>query len=214
MINLLHKNKRLLVTGRTGGGKSSFIQYHLENEATEDVIFICDVKDEWCYRLGIEKTVEFENIKPTSKIVCFNPLDFPDYNAAFDDYCLFIQAFAEVSNKVILAVFEELQTFVTSYVMPRSFLDILVRGRKSKINMLMASTQPNLIHNSIRASLSEIVVFGQSDDNAIKHSYSLGVNGVEELPDLRFYRKKVGGKPALHEIRFSKKGVDIIRISD
>ncbi len=214
MIDLSHKNNRKLCTGRTGSGKSSFTDYFLTKEAKFDICFICDIKGEWAHRLKVSETLDLATVKGNERFVCFNPLDDPEPEEAFEDFNCYVFNFAAAGKRHVLAVYEELQTFVNTRTLPRSFLDCLVRGRKHRLDMLMLSTQPNLIHNSIRASISEVISFGQSDDNAVKYSRALGIDNVESLPDLQFYRKSVGQAPTLQEIRFSKSGIDIVSLSD
>jgi hypothetical protein len=213
-MHLGHKNNRKLITGRTGAGKSSFTDYFLRKEAKFDICFVCDIKDEWAHRLGVVPTTDFSKITGREKFVVFNPLNDPAPEEAFEDFCLFVFTFCDLAGKHVLVVFEELQEFVNHRTMPDNFRACLVRGRKHRLDMLMLSTQPNMIHNSIRSNISEVISFGQADENSTKYSRHLGIEGVQDLQDCVFYRKAIGKAPEKYEIRFTKKGIDIVSLSD
>jgi len=215
MIDILHKSRRTLVTGRTASGKSSLVEWLILNEYQDySKIFVYDFEGEWCQRLGVVPVTSLGEIaRSKERIICYDPVN-EITDDPFDDYCLFVFEFAKSLRQKILVVIDELQMFVNVHALPTNFMSMLLRGRRYKIDMICISQQPNLIHNAVRSQVSEIATFGQSDSNAMKFTRSFGIfdDEVTKLDDLEFFRKRCGtGEIQKFKLNFTKKGVDIIR---
>lgn len=164
-----------------------------------DKVFIFDPEAEFAERLNVELTnnladlaqLPFNPNKKQNRIVCYASDDIP-VNSDFEEFCLFVFEYCKVANQTVLVVIDELQRYVNAHALPDSFVDCVFRGRRYGLTMLLASQQANLIHNSIRSSITEVVSFAQSDENAIKFGKAVGIEGVERLPDMDCLIKRMG----------------------
>lgn len=184
-----------MITGRSGSGKTSYLLSEIE-AGSFDVVFIFDDEHEFAQRLGLPILASLGELafqgpprKPT--VICYAD-DTSSVNDAFDEFCLFVFEYARVANQRILLVVDELQRYVNAYIQSEAFTQCLFRGRRYGLSLLLASQQANLIHNSIRSSITSVVSFAQADINATKFARNLGIEGVEDLPDLEFISKTVG----------------------
>lgn len=196
MQNLKRKATRTLVTGRSGSGKSSYLEFAIRTD-NADRIFIFDPEGEFSERLHLPITTQLADItqlndgRPQNRIVCYASDDSP-VNTDFEDFCLFVFEYCKVANQTVLIVIDELQRYVNAYSLPDAFVDAMFRGRRYGLNMLLSSQQANLIHNSVRSTITQVVSFAQSDENAIKFGRMVGIEGVEKLPDMHCRIKRMG----------------------
>ena len=110
-------------------------------------------------------------------------------------------------------VVDELQRYVNSYEIPFDFKECLLRGGKYGLDMIVASQQPNLIHNSIRSSVSDFICFGQGDVNAVKYAERFGIEGISMLKPLEFFWYKIGeDRPKKYKLVFKPKAIEITPI--
>jgi AAA+ ATPase superfamily predicted ATPase len=216
-LNILHKSRRVLITGRTSTGKSSLAQYIIENECKDyEKVIVYDFEGEWAKRFNVPLFTTLQQtgaalVSTTQRIICYDPIDAVS-DDPFEDYNTFVFEFCKRSGVKVLALYDELQQHVDAYRFKPRFSQILLRGRRSQIDMIMISQQPNFVHNSVRSQVSEIAVFGQGDINAIKFTEAFGIDRQEimDLDDLEFIRKSVGSRDIQRGIiTFSPKGVDI-----
>jgi hypothetical protein len=184
----------MLVTGRTGSGKSSFLEWFIRNEGDYSKVFIFDAEGEFAQRLKCKPVYNLTELnKETGKFVCFDPQHFNGpIQEAFEEFCLYLFCYAQAANEKVLGLIDELQTYVNAYSLPEPFMDCLLRGRRYRLDLLLASQQANFIHNAVRSSLSDVVSFGQADTNAVKFVERIGIEGVMELEDLHFIWKTIG----------------------
>lgn len=214
-------SKRVLITGRTGSGKSSLMLWWVcTSYKSYYKVLVFDINGEFFQRLIKTKALEdvqlLDNlgkmVDDKSPIVCYEPPDSELPAVPFDHFCWWCFELAKASPKPVLMVIDELQTYVNSYGAPASFLTCLLRGRKYGLDMLLASQQANIIHNTIRSSVSDVIAFGQGDIQAVKYVERFGIFGVHQLKQTEFFWHKVGtDKPEKHQLVF-KDGGAIVEI--
>jgi DNA helicase HerA-like ATPase len=212
-MDLRHKASHVLVTGRSGTGKSELVERLIREKVKQDKIFIFDFEGEFVERFPDADTAGnvAEMLQSDfGKIVifdCSNENDHPDVAAAFDDFCFAVFAFATEFDGGTLAVFDELQNFVNSDTCPVEFKNCIERGRRRNLDLIYISQAPNLLHNIIRTQTTESYAFAQADENAVKYSKALGfdADAIMDLPDLHYFHKKIGHPPERGEIVFENK---------
>ena len=215
-LDLKHKAVHILVTGRSGTGKTTFVQQEIEKTGHSKV-FIFDPESEFGQRLGDKATIVYSPqdmadsddpaLPKNKRIVIFDASGSADWQESFCVFCLFCYGFALEYPARILMVVDELQEYVDSDHYPREFADCIRRGRRYQLDMIYISSQPNLLHNSIRAQTTDSVAFAQADGVAIKFNKDLGFDAeaVADLPDLQYFRKRTGERPKKGEIKFDKR---------
>jgi hypothetical protein len=214
-LDLKHKAVHILVTGRSGTGKTTFVEQEIRN-TKHDKVFIFDPESEFGFRFGDSADVVTsvadmaDNDDPAlpkhQRIVIYDASADPDWQESFCLFCCFCYNFALEFPGRILMVIDELQEYVDDSHYPGEFADCIRRGRRYQLDMIYISSQPNLLHNSIRAQTTDSVAFAQSDGVAIKFNKELGFDAeaISLLPDLHFFRKRTGAPPKKGEIKFDK----------
>lgn len=170
-MNLNHRSTKILVTGQSGSGKSTYFVRFISNAALGiyDKIFIFDHVGEISPRMGIPSVGSEEELIQSferDKIIIFDPsVLFPgETDIAWDFFCEW--CFERSSNNMgyskLLAV-DELQMFANTQRLSWEQCLVVETGRKFELDFLAISQQMNLIHNRLRNQLTEIVSFRQTD---------------------------------------------------
>lgn len=184
-----HQSYKLLVTGNSGSGKTSYFVKFLQ-ASDHDRIFIYDHQGELSVRLGIDPAYDSngisEAIKRGDRFVTFDPSELFS-GRMHDGFHYFAELVFEVSKvtpgKKLFAV-DEIQQLVDASTVPWELSQVIETGRRRGIDTAFISQQPNIIHNRIRNALTECVTFMHNDERAIKFMVDLGFP-EDQLRNLR-----------------------------
>ena len=186
-MNLAHEPTKVLVTGQSGSGKTTFWTRFVVNTPAR-IKFVYDHEGECSYRAGINpaRTIEELGRAAGTPWCVFDPATmFPgDAEGGWRFFCDF--AFS-VSNKLQgrkLLCTDELQKITDTHKLSKPFATVLETGRRYELDCAFIAQQPNLLHNRVRNQLTEVVSFLQLDHNAIGWLEGIGFDG-QALPALR-----------------------------
>jgi hypothetical protein len=170
-MNLHHKSNKILITGQSGSGKSTYFAFYALNAWKEiyDQILVFDHQGELAYRLGVPAVTDPEQLDEVlaeKNLVIFDPSDeFPgDTLGAWAFFCEWGFSVAQrepALSKCLCA--DELQIYVNTHNLDHSFSCVIETGRKYGLAFCGVAQQANLLHNRLRNQLTEIVSFRHSD---------------------------------------------------
>ncbi len=185
-MQLSHRPSKLLITGESGSGKSTYFTRYV-GHAPHRFKFIFDHEGEFAYRLGLTPAATDDELLAAlpGGWVLFDPSElFPgDTPAAFNFFCEWCFGVStELPGQKLFAC-DELQQLVGTAGCPWEFCLLYETGRRYGVDVVLISQQPNLIHNRIRNPLSEVVTFAQMDPNAMDFllSWRFDENAVRAL---------------------------------
>lgn len=181
-LQIEHVGYKLLVTGKSGYGKTTYWLRALLGTPA-DCRFIFDHKGEVAHRLGARPAFSIEELAQgvTDGWCVFNPSvmfkgRLPD---AFNFFCDFAYEVAcELPGRKIFAA-DELQQFVGTNSMPPELAAIIEDGRIRALDAMLITSQPNLIHNRVRTQMTEAVTFFLDEERALEPLMSWGFNEAE-----------------------------------
>lgn len=191
------KSRKILICGRSGTGKTEFFCRYLSG-SPHDSVYIFDAEDEIGERLGlpdVSKVSRLEDIfkpfKSNSRFSCYSPSDeFAGENdVAFEVWAETIFELSNPERSKLVAV-DELQTLIDPYNIPTGLKKILETGRRRGLDLIIATQQPNLLHNSLRVQATELVCFSLLD-RALEFLKSVNlpqtaIDAIMTQPDLFF----------------------------
>lgn len=186
-MQLTHRAHKLLVTGRSGSGKTTFwVRYLLGTPA--GLKFVFDHEGELSHRLGVPPAVNVDQLgqAAASGWCIYDPAAmFPGrLEEAFNFFCEFAFTVAtRIPGRKIFAC-DELQKLVGTAKVSTELAMVLETGRRYGLDAAMISQQPNLIHNRIRNQVTEVVTFQQMDPNAVEYLEAVGFE-PEQIRALR-----------------------------
>lgn len=184
-----HQSYKLLVTGNSGSGKTSYFVKFLQ-ASDHQKIFIYDHQGELSQRLRCTPLFSSdeiaEAIKRGDRLICYDPSEC--YSGRMHDgFNFFAELVFEIgkvtSGKKLFAV-DEIQQLVDASTLPWEISQIIETGRRRGIDTAFISQQPNIIHNRIRNALTECVSFMHNDERAVKFMVDLGFP-EDQLRNLR-----------------------------
>lgn len=170
-MNLAWNPTKVLITGRSGSGKSVFwTKYLLGSDARWKFVF--DHDGQLSHRLGARpaRTLDDLSAYAARGFCLFEPsLIFPGrLPEAFEFFCRFVfEAGQGVRGRKLFAC-DELQKFCPSRQLPEAFAAILQTGRVYEIDAAFISVAPNRIHPDIRNQASEVVAFNSVGTGAVE----------------------------------------------
>ena len=169
-MNLLHKPSKILITGQSGTGKSTYFTRYVLNSfhTSYESILVFDHQGEMSYRLQIEPANTIEDLAEQyyRGLVVFDPaILFP--GQTFEAWNFFAEWTFERSKqcpqvKRLLAV-DELQMFSSTADFSDELAQVIETGRKYSLDFLGITQQLNLVHNRLRNQMTELVVFRHED---------------------------------------------------
>lgn len=191
-MRIAHKPTKLLVTGRSGTGKTTFILRYLAGAIAEKV-FIYDHQSEFSERLGLEPlpltlAALGEHADRHRVTICDPSLTRTPAALGFELFCQFCREYAQLlpAPCSTLLVCDELHRLqeTTATGLPESFVDVLEFGRRDGLDVLIASQAPNLLHNRIRNQITEVAAFSLIDERAASWLEPVGVDAddLRRLP--------------------------------
>lgn len=183
-MQLHHRSFKLLVTGRSGTGKTTYFVNFIAGSAYRR-IFLYDHEGELQLVTGAQPCFTPDElvkaVEGGARLVLFDPSgQFPgDVAAGFAFFCEWVFEVCRALPGEKLFGCDELQKLVGTSQMPWELSLLLETGRRAGIDAAFISQQPNIIHNRIRNLLSEVVTFQHIDAAAIKFLEDLGMDSDE-----------------------------------
>lgn len=190
---LSHKSNKVIITGASGTGKSTFWTQYLVNSFRVDYdwIFAFDHQGELAMRLRILPAQTIQEMVAQWKetgFVIFDPArEFPGQTeAAWQFFCEWVFRVAQSAEgvKKLIAV-DELQMFSSTAILPWEFSSVIETGRKYELDFCGITQQLNLVHNRLRNQSTEVVCFRHTDRLILDAVGELGFDTEEimRLPD-------------------------------
>lgn len=185
-MNLAHEPTKVLVTGQSGSGKTTFWTRYLLNTLARTK-YVYDHEGEFSHRAGIApaRTIEELGRAAGTPWCIFDPSAMfeGESEEGWEFFCDFVFSVAKRTRGRKLLATDELQKITDHHKLQRSFATVLETGRRYELDCAFIAQQPNLLHNRVRNQLTEVVSFLQLDHNAIGWLEGIGMDG-EILPTL------------------------------
>lgn len=190
-MQLDHPACRVGIFGSSGTGKTTFAERYLRGTPA-GVRFIFDREGEWSKRLGVPQVGNVVRMPDALRTgwVLFDPDTMfegrhEDSLEFFADWTL--QVCKRIPGRKIFVV-DELQLLITGHKIGRHTMTVIQTGRRYGLDFLLISQAPNLIHNSVRGQLTEVVLFRLTDELALEFPESVGISPdrVRALPDYHY----------------------------
>jgi len=197
-----HKSSKHLVCGVSQTGKTTrLIQLLAVHPAP--FVFVFDGEGELADRLQIDP-VDFLNFRAESyahRVTVCDPAQIAeDAEYLFSLFCSEVMKHGEETGQPSLIVVDEFQRYVGTHAakIDRAVVDVVERGRRFGVDMLLATQSPQLIHTRVRNQLTEISSFRLVDTRAHLWLEPLGYIGDElrELKDGHYLWRRVGSDHA------------------
>lgn len=186
-MQISHKSKKLLVTGTSGTGKTTFWERYILN-AEYDWRFIFDPEGEWSFRQSWPSVGSLDGIQQQlpSGWVVFDPADEfeGELQEGFDWFCDFVFELCKDLPGTKLLATDELQLLTDSNQVSKPLRRVMETGRRRGLDVAFVSHQVNLMHNRTRNQFTEVVSFNQQDPVATKWLEHFQFN-AEELQQLQ-----------------------------
>lgn len=170
-VNLLHKSNKLVITGVSGTGKSTYLQKYVLNSFGGEYkhVFVFDNECEFSYRLGVQPSRSVEELEKSVEtgLTLFDPstLFEGETPEAWDFFCEWVFQFAKQNLQTgpKLLVCDELQVITSTAQMPFETTLVVETGRRYQLDFAGIAQQLNLLHNRMRNQITELVSFRQED---------------------------------------------------
>jgi len=185
-VQLSHKAFHLGVFGMSGNGTTEYALRFIANARAAHV-FLFDPEGEFSERLALpaSRTVyELDQAIGTGWI-CFDPhIMFPGrLEASLEFFSKFaLEASRRLPGRKFFVV-DELGHYVTGHEVPQPLKTLVQTGRRSGVDGVFISQQPNELHNTVRNQLTEVVCFQLKDDCALEFPRKFGFD-VEAVRNL------------------------------
>lgn len=205
-MNFSHRPTKILLTGRSGTGKTTYFLAYL-TRAPYRKKFVFDGEGEISHKLGKRPATSPQELLGAlgGEWIVYDPAKmFPgDTAAGFRFFCdwSFHMGTRLPGPKLFAA--DELQKVTDQYGNCKELALILETGRRYEIDAILIAQQPNLIHNRTRNQLTEIVSFAQNDARAVQFLEDMGLAGptIRNLRPGQFLAKNLqNGKEAAGKV--------------
>jgi len=168
----------IIIFGKTGSGKSYFAKNLLKKY---NRVIIIDSQFEYNDGIIFENYLDLanyylENLPDDFKFIC----RFSNDN---DIEYLFKFVY---DAKNLLLVCEEAEIYISPDARQGNFLRLVRYGRHSQISLLLVARRSSELSLHVRAQVTRLISFKQTDINDIKKMESLGLFGLENLPEYHF----------------------------
>lgn len=169
-----HPSSALLITGKRGTGKTT-LWFERIGDGEDAQLFVFDPDLEFARRQGIDYCTTWEACAQCVKAghpVVFDPVELyqGDLREGFGDFCEWCLSICRILPGKKKFCVDELQKWVPrspAYV-PHGFQLILDEGRRYSLDLCLISRRPNLVNEAVRAELTEVISFQQTDRNPLK----------------------------------------------
>ena len=199
-LNLNHPPNRIGVFGASGSGKTTLAAKYAAN-ARARVRCFYDPELEWCRRFNVRPAGSPETFAAglAAGLVCFNPEGmFPDFESGLAYFCETVfEAALQLRGPILVGV-DELQDYVKPGWMPPELKQIMQRGRRREIDLLMIGQTPAELGPKVRTQLESVFVFQFSEANALDWAggYGFDPDAVQSLGPHRWLWRDRWGKTA------------------
>lgn len=199
MLQLSHESYKLLVTGKSGKGKSSYWLRVLAGRRA-DYRFIFDHKGEVSQRLGLPAASTIAELADglAGRWCLFNPSRmFPGrLPTGFLFFCDWVFEMCGTLPGTKLFACDELQHLAGTSKLPIELAKIVEDGRLRGIDCAFIASQANTVHNRIRNQITECVSFMQEDEHALGwlREYGFDPEAVKRLQKWHFIARREGSK--------------------
>lgn len=192
-MDLTHKPTKILITGKSGCGKSTYFNRYLLNSDYQ-YKFIFDHELEFCFRNRVKPIQSAQDLdiafKNRQRVQVFDPsLLFPgELDNAFNFWCDYVFSFSKANKGKKLFACDELQKIVGVSFISHELTTLIETGRRYGIDYVAIAQQCNLLHNRMRNQLTEIVTFRHQEKRALQFLEEQGFDPekVMQLPDLHY----------------------------
>lgn len=170
-MNLAHEPTKILITGASGEGKSTYFTRYIYKAlgTIYNKIFVFDHQGELTIRLGYPPSFTEDELTQNwqdKQLIIFDPsVLFPgETENAWNFFCewTFERCQNNLGYKKLLAC-DELQMFSSTKELAWEQCLIIETGRKYELDFLGIAQQYNLVHNRVRNQMTEFVTFRQED---------------------------------------------------
>lgn len=207
---LTYKANSLLVMGCKRCGKTEYVTRYVRAHKAQKVFLFDAEQQEFSRRLKVPcatNEIELGVLLERERIICYDPDEEfgSDRLAGLDWFLTYVWSACRFINGIKLVGVDELQFYISTQSMPQSLEDILSRGGRYLIDTVLIGQQANMLHNTVRNSVTEIIAFRTIDDTAGKYFKSQGFdpNVVKNLKDCHFLAKNArDGSIAELELKF------------
>lgn len=173
-----HQSNKLIITGVSGTGKSTYAERFLVNAYRREynTLFIYDWQGEFSQRLRVAPCLSIEQLELKAKegIVCFDPSQEFEGQAYeglqfFADWSFQVSKLADMRSHPDLAryprmlVVDEMQLLTGTAGIPHEVQTVTETGRRWGLDFLLISQQINQLHNTLRNQATEVVTFRHED---------------------------------------------------
>lgn len=172
-----HERFHLGVFGGSGTGKTTYALRFI-TVAKARCVFLFDAEGEFARRLCLVPARLPQDIDAAvaSGWVCYDPhVMFPgQMEEALVFFCRFVIAWCEKLEGRKFFVVDECQRYMTGNVVPPALKVLVQSGRRYGADGVFIGQQPNELHNTVRAQLSEVACFTLTDEQALKFPKRFG----------------------------------------
>jgi hypothetical protein len=187
-MQIHHKPTKIVVTGQSGSGKTTYVMRYLKNSPYHHVV-VFDHKLEFFERENIQPEFNRENlvehVVAGKRVISYSPLDdFPgNSQSGFEFICEWSYEIARASDKRFLFVCDEFNRFTDSNSVGWEFTQLIEDGRLWGLDFIGTAHGGNQIHNRIRSQFTEVVAFHTEDKTplAFLEEYGFDVDEVRGL---------------------------------
>lgn len=169
-MEYLHRPRRLLVTGRSGTGKTEYFIRWIEAILGDYVrIHIYDHEGEFAGRTGNPPVSTAEQLAKPGHIQCFDySVLYPgELQAGLEFYADYVFVCAQQFRGQSLFCCDEMQKLMSTDDLSHDLACVIETGRRYEVDTVFVSQQINLLHNRVRNQVTEVVTFRQNDERAI-----------------------------------------------
>lgn len=190
-LQLSHTAHKLLVTGKSGHGKSTYWLRSLLGTKAR-VKFIFDHKGEVCARLGCKPCFGPRDLAaavPTGWVIYQPAKMFPGRpDKGFLFFCELAYDLSQSIPGTKLFACDELQQWIDTNSIPIEFGQVIYDGRIRGLDASLISSEPHAIHNRVRGQITEVAAFRTEEENALAWLSKRGfdVERVKLLPPGHF----------------------------
>jgi Cdc6-like AAA superfamily ATPase len=184
MKQLLNKNEKTIIFGMSGSGKTV-----LTKILSRDIKRVIVIDPEYNFEDDTDNLLSFDN-------VC-NLADFlkDNFNSDFrictidDEKSESIFAIAEIVQNVTVVI-DEVDLICSPTTISPFFKNIIKRGRRKGIHLIVNSRRPAEVHRLLTSQASEVYCFRTKEPSDIKYLQKYTstdlIDVVKTLPDLSF----------------------------
>jgi hypothetical protein len=188
MNAIAHKPTKVLITGASGTGKTTFALSYLLGSIRHRSIIVYDWQSEIAGRLNLpavplDAGAVFDALSEF-RIVCIDP-QHTETRAAegLREVCLLARTWAKEQDTPTLLAVDELHRLQNTGAtgLPDEYIDVLEFGRRDRLDLVIVSQAPNLLHNRVKNQLTELVAFRLVDKRAAEWLTPFGLDYETQL---------------------------------